>query len=38
MKFIKRWIQSLNLKFSRDWHHVPAPEWAAKRGTGRDYW
>jgi hypothetical protein len=22
----------------REWAHVPPPEWAAKRGTGRDYW
>jgi hypothetical protein len=22
----------------REWAHVPNPEWAAKRGTGREYW
>ena len=38
MKFINRLIQRLNRMFDRDWTHVPAPNWACKRGTGREYW
>ncbi len=35
---LKRWWQRKKFEATQEWGHVPPPEWAAKRGSGRDYW
>jgi hypothetical protein len=32
------WWRQRKAEAHREWAHVPNPEWAAKRGTGREYW
>lgn len=35
---MKRLIEALRRLWTVDWRHVPPPNWAAKRGSGRVYW
>jgi hypothetical protein len=38
ISWFKRMYRRWKWERQRAWAHVPNPEWAAKRGTGRDYW
>ena len=38
MNWLKRLIRKWKADVRREWARVPPPEWAAKRGTGREYW
>lgn len=38
IRWLIDWWRRRKADAYRDWAHVPPPEWAAKRGTGRDYW
>lgn len=35
---MKRILKALRRFWAYDWRHVPPPNWAAKRGSGRIYW
>jgi hypothetical protein len=38
MRLLKRIRRFWTRVYHNDWRHVPPPNWACKRGTGRDYW
>lgn len=38
IRWIIDWWKRRKTDAYREWGHVPPPEWAAKRGSGRDYW
>jgi len=35
---MKRILKALQRILDQEWRHVPPPNWAAKRGSGRIYW
>ena len=38
MTWFKRWLRRNRKLRHYLWAHVPNPNWASKRGVGRDYW